>query len=116
MRVNFVVREDGPESLVCEAELVFDDEYVTGPAVPGGVPVVGLNPFHGLKLVGFSLWRGVEGEIYVTVPSRPFGVSTERRYFDYVRDVEPGSGRVKALKEWILDAYLKSRSESQVRT
>ncbi len=55
---SFVQREDGPERLVCEAELVF-------PATAGILA--------GLKLVGFSLWRSPEGEIYVTFPSRAFG-------------------------------------------
>ena len=40
MRVQFVERENGPERLVCEAEVFFDD-----------------GPLAGMKLVGFSLWR-----------------------------------------------------------
>ena len=66
-------QEDGPERLVCEAELVF-------PSTAGILA--------GLKLVGFSLWRSPEGEIYVTLPSRAFGAGNERRFFDYLRSVE----------------------------
>ena len=68
MRVVFVERENGPERLVCDAEMVFE----------GG-------PFEGMKLVGFSLWRSAEGEVFVTFPARPFGVGGERRYFDLLR-------------------------------
>jgi len=57
MKVQFVQRENGPERLVCEAEVVFDE---------GG-------PLTGMKLVGFSLWRSPDGEVYVTFPSRAFG-------------------------------------------
>jgi hypothetical protein len=65
MRVHFVQKENAPERLVCEAELVFDEES------PG--------PLTGMKLVGFSLWRSPEGEVYVTFPSRAFGAGNERR-------------------------------------
>ncbi|HXB57209.1 MAG TPA: hypothetical protein VN461_20765 [Vicinamibacteria bacterium] len=61
---NFVQREGGPERLVSEAELVF-------PATAGILA--------GLKLVGFSLWKSPEGEIYVTFPSRAFGAGSDRR-------------------------------------
>ncbi len=87
---NFVQRE-GSERLVCEAELVF-------PATAGILA--------GLKLVGFSLWKSPEGEIYVTFPSRAFGAGTDqRRYFDYLRPAEPGNGSAKALKDAIVAAY-----------
>ena len=64
MHVEFVRKDGGPERLVCEAELVFDSEV----------------PLTGMKLVGFTLWRSPEGEVYVTFPSRAFGVGNERRY------------------------------------
>ncbi len=92
MHVEFVERTNGPERLVCEAELVFDE--------PG--------PLQGLKLVGFSLWRGTNGEIYVTFPSRAFGAGSERRFFDYLRPVQPGDdarGDARRVKSWILDHY-----------
>ena len=42
----------------------------------------------GMKLVGFSLWKSPEGELYVTFPSRAFGGGSERRFFDFLRGVE----------------------------
>ena len=92
---NFVSREGGPERLVCEAEVVF-------PSMAGILA--------GLKLVGFSLWRSPEGEIYVTFPSRAFGAGSERRYFDYLRSVEGTAEAVKAVKAWILDEYRKAEA------
>ena len=41
-----------------------------------------------MKLVGFSLWRSAEGEVYVTFPSRAFGASNDRRYFEFLRSAE----------------------------
>src|SRR6266571_112407 len=72
MRVQFVKRESAPERLVCEAEVVFDEE----------------GPLKGMKLVGFSLWRSAEGEVYVTFPSRAFGAGNERKYFDFLRSAD----------------------------
>ena len=47
VRVLFIQRENGPERLVCEAELIFGD-----------------GPLADLKLVGFCLWNGADGETY----------------------------------------------------
>ena len=91
MRVQFVGRENGPERLVCEAEVVFDEE-----------------PLTGMKLIGFSLWRSPEGEVYVTFPARSFGVGNERRYFDYLRSVEGAAAEVKRVKAWILEEFRAS--------
>ena len=90
MRVQFVQKENGPERLVCEAEVVFDEQA---------------GPLTGMKLVGFSLWRSPEGEVYVTFPSRAFGAGTERKYFDYLRAIDGSAETVKAVKAWILDEY-----------
>jgi hypothetical protein len=95
MRVQFVNKDNGPERLVCEAELLFDEE-----------------PLSGMKLVGFSLWKSPEGEVYVTFPSRAFGAGNERRYFDYLRSTEGSASEVKKVKTWILEAYRASRSEA----
>ena len=67
MRVVFVERSNGPERLVFEAEA---------------------GPLAGMKLVGFSLWRSAEGEVFVSLPARPFGAGGERRYFDLLRSVQ----------------------------
>ena len=92
MRVQFVEKENGPERLVCEAEIVFDED----------------GPLAGMKLVGFSLWRSPDGDVFVTFPSRAFGAGSERRYFDYLRSMEGTGGEAKRVKGWILDAYRAS--------
>ena len=88
MHVQFVARENGPERLVTEAEVHFED-----------------GPLAGMRLVGFSLWRSPEGEVYVTFPSRAFGAGGERRYFDYLRAQDGDGETVKRVKAWIIDAY-----------
>ena len=90
MQVQFVARENGPERLVTEAEVHFED-----------------GPLAGMRLVGFCLWRSPEGELYVTFPSRAFGAGSERRYFDYLRAINSDGEVVKGVKAWIVDAYRK---------
>ena len=94
MRVVFVERESAPERLVCEAEIVFESES---------------GPLAGMKLVGFSLWRSPEGEVYVTFPSRPFGSGSERRFFDYLRSVEGSAADAKRVKAWMVEQFRASR-------
>src|SRR5205085_9131585 len=89
MRVQFVERQNGPERLLCEGEIVFEQE----------------GPLAGMKFVGFSVWRGQEGEMFVTFPARSFGISGERRFFDMLRPVEAGSSEPRRVKDWILDEY-----------
>ncbi len=92
MKVQFSEREGAPERLVCEAEIHFDDE----------------GPLAGMRLVGFSLWRSPEGEVYVTFPSRAFGAGSERRFFDYLRAIDGTAEPVKRVKAWILGEYNRS--------
>jgi len=94
MRVQFVEKQNGPERLVCDAEVVFDQD----------------DPLVGMKLVGFSLWRSTDGDVYVTFPSRAFGAGSERKYFDYLRSTEGQSADVKRVKDWILGEYRASRA------
>jgi hypothetical protein len=93
MRVQFVEKVNGPERLVCDAEVLFDED-----------------PLTGMKLVGFSLWRSTDGDVYVTFPSRAFGAGTERKYFDYLRSAEGLSAEVKRVKDWILGEYRATRA------
>ena len=93
MRVQFVDKVNGPERLVCDAEILFDED-----------------PLTGMKLVGFSLWRSTDGDVYVTFPSRAFGAGTERKFFDYLRSAEGLSAEVKRVKDWILGEYRASRA------
>jgi hypothetical protein len=62
MRVQFVQRGGAPEKLICEAEILFDDGVLGG-----------------MKLVGFSLWRGGDDQVFVTFPARAFGSEGDRR-------------------------------------
>ena len=94
MRVQFVEKVNGPERLVCDAEVVFDQE----------------EPLVGMKLVGFALWRSADGDVYVTFPSRAFGATTERKFFDYLRSTEGQSADVKRVKDWILGEYRATRA------
>ncbi|HVO09704.1 MAG TPA: hypothetical protein VMX54_03020 [Vicinamibacteria bacterium] len=94
MRVVFVERENAPERLVCEAEIVFESES---------------GPLAGMKLVGFSIWRSPEGEFYVTFPSRAFGAGGERRFFDFLRSVEGQAADSKRVKAWILEQFRATR-------
>jgi len=96
MRVNFVVRESAPERVLCEAELLFESES---------------GPLAGMKLVGFSLWRSPEGEVYVTFPSRASGSGSDRRFFDYLRSAEGNGVDAKRVKAWILDEFRASREQ-----
>ncbi len=90
MRVQFVHKGNGPERLVCDAEMVFDEE----------------GPLEGMKLVGFSLWRGADGDTFVTFPARAFGVGTDRRFFDLLRPIEgPAQDQIRRVKSWIIDQY-----------
>jgi hypothetical protein len=93
MRVQFVEKANGPERLVCEAEILFDD-----------------GPLAGMKLVGFSVWRSAEGDLYVTFPSRAFGTANDRKYFDYLRSIEPGAAGSRKVKDWVLEEYRTARA------
>jgi hypothetical protein len=92
MRVQFIYRENGPEKLVCDAEIVFDD-----------------GALKGMKLVGFALWQSPEGQLSVTFPSRAFGAGSDRKYFDFLRSVEGVAADPKRVKAWILEQYEASR-------
>jgi hypothetical protein len=93
MRVQFVNKENGPERLVCDAEIVFEED----------------GALAGMKLVGFSMWRGADGDVYVTFPSRAFGGATERKFFDYLRAVDASGTAVRRVKDWILEEYRATR-------
>jgi hypothetical protein len=90
MRVEFVEKPNGPERLVCEAEVVFEAEA---------------GPLAGMKLVGFSVWRSAEGELFVSLPARAYGSGEDRRYFDLLRSVEGSSADTRRVKAWILEQY-----------
>ena len=89
MRIEFVDRDNGPERLLCEAELMFETE----------------GPLAGMKLVGISLWRGADGETYVTFPARAFGAGSDRKYFDFLRASDGSLSDSRRVKAWIVEEY-----------
>lgn len=107
MRVSFTKPKSRgssavPENLLAEAEVFFD-----AMTVDASHPVP--SPFASLKLVGFGVWTGDRG-IFVTFPSRAFGMGSERRFFDYLRAADPGDSEAARsalyrVKRWIADEY-----------
>ncbi|MCU0241263.1 MAG: hypothetical protein MUF51_02430 [Vicinamibacteria bacterium] len=94
MHIRFVTKEHGPERLVSEAEIHFEEGFLAG-----------------MKLVGISLWRGADGDTYVTMPARAFGMGQERRFFDFLRSAEPGGTEdLKRVKAHILDEFRAQRA------
>ncbi len=89
MQVRFVPRTGGPDNLVCEAELVFEAQ----------------GPMAGMKLVGLSLWRGGDGDVRVTFPSRAYSSGADRRFFAYLRSDAGSPEDVKRVKAWILERF-----------
>jgi len=89
-----VTRENRPERLMAEAEIIFDEA----------------GPLERTKLVGFSIWRSPDGEPYVTFPARTVGLGQDRRYFDYLRSTDGASEPVNNVKAWILVEYKKSQA------
>jgi hypothetical protein len=93
MRVQFVEKAGGPERLVCDAEVMFEE-----------------FPLAGMKLVGFALWRTADGGLAVTFPSRAFGGGTERKFFEYLRSADGAVTDVRRVKDWILEEYRVTRA------
>jgi hypothetical protein len=61
--------------------------------------------FLGLKVAGFTLWdNGTEGT-GVQVPSRPFTINGERRYYSVLRSPNGDTTALDPLKQYILNAY-----------
>jgi hypothetical protein len=95
MHVEFVARDNGPDRLVCEAEIVFDED----------------GPLGGMKLVGFSLWRNTDRQVSVTFPARAFGAGGERRFFDLLRPAQGAApDLVRKVKNWIIEEYQARRA------
>lgn len=71
--------------------------------------------------MGFSLWRGANTEIFVTFPSRAFGVGNERRFFDYLRPADAdasGDARtaiVRPFKQFIVEAFHAYKAAAAAR-
>lgn len=90
MKIRFNVPQNGPDRLVSEVELIFDE-----------------GPLEGMKLVGLSVWKGSDdGDLYVTMPAREFGSGICRRYYDFLRTAESRNGAaLQRVKLWILSEF-----------
>ncbi len=106
MRVRIIERLSGPERLIAEAALAFDESD---------------GPLAGLELVGFALWRGTNSEIFVTFPSRAFGAGDNRRFFDYLRPTDAHAtddaraAVVRPFKQLIVDTFHAHQAEAASR-
>lgn len=95
MRVEFAPNDGTqPANKLAEAELIFEE-----------------GPLAGLKLVGFAVWGGPEGQTYCTLPSRAFGSGQDRRYFDYIRSVDGDHRETRRVKDMVLAAWKARQGE-----
>jgi hypothetical protein len=88
MRIRFRPAERGPQRLLSEAEIHFED-----------------GPLMGTRLLGFGVWRDPKGMLYVTFPSRAIVSGGQRRYIDYLRNLEGQDEAVRQVKAWIVEEY-----------
>ncbi len=86
--VRFAPRTGGPDNLVAEVELVFTS-----------------GRMQGLKLVGLSLWRGGDGELRCTFPSRAYSSGSDRRFFSYLRSDAGDAADVREFKRWVVGEF-----------
>lgn len=84
----FEPRDDQPDEVVAEAELVFDD----GDS----------RTLRGLTLVGFAVRMNEKREEFVTLPARAFGAGAKRAYYYYLRGENEAVTRFKTV---VLNAY-----------
>lgn len=95
MQIHFRPPKHGHPGLISEAEIHFEK-----------------GPLVGMRLVGFSVWRTAEGQLYVTFPSRTKGVGAERRHVEYLRSVGSDPETVRRVKAWIRGEYCKRSAAS----
>jgi hypothetical protein len=94
MTIKFTPNDKGnPPGKLADAELHFS----------GG-------PLDGLKLVGFSIWERKTSGRNVTVPSRQYVVSGERRSYALLRPIIDSASQDR-LRDLILDAYKEHEAE-----
>ena len=90
MRILFSPRQGSqPEKLMASAEIVFDD-----------------GPLAGMKLVGFSIWKGKGDAPFVSFPSRAMqGQGSGKKFYEFLRSVGGDVKEARRVKEWILEQY-----------
>lgn len=91
MNIHFHPRSEGPEQYCAEAEIHFGAET---------------PPLNGCKLVGFLLWTQADGHIDVIVPSRSWGVGSNRQTIPLLRSINTETPLVMVrLRAAILSAW-----------
>lgn len=93
MIVKIVLNDRGnPPRKLADAELLFTD---------------GDGVLAGLRLIGFGIWQGRDGQPQVTLPARQYSVNGERRSYSLLRPTVEGAGQSaqEALREAIVIAY-----------
>lgn len=97
MKITFPQRDKKPHNLLADVEL----EFETG-------------DLAGLKYTGIALWRGKDGGIGCTFPSRKSGEGTEAKYWDYLRTIGRDAGPIKRLKAKIVEAWESEQGEAHI--
>ncbi len=100
MDIKIIPNDKGvPAGKLADAELVFIDGELAG-----------------LKLVGFTIWQGLErGEHNVTFPARQYSLNGERRTFALPRPVLDASA-LDRVREQVLDAFAEFERQAAVTT
>ncbi len=96
MYINFVQpAEDAASNKLADVELIFEKG----------------EPLAGLKLVGFSLWKNASGVLFVTMPSRAFGVGAKRTYYDFLRSARERRRDTQDLRDAIIKRWKEQHLE-----
>ena len=99
MVVKIVPNDSGtPAGKLADAELHFSD-----------------GPLAGLKLVGFAVWEGRNGEHNVTLPVRQYTVNGERRRYILLRPVDD-TGSTDTLRDEIARAFEETEAARSAAT
>lgn len=94
MLLSFSQPHDAPANVVAEAEIAFEEG----------------TPLAGLKLCGITIRRDSDQKLFVTLPAKSFGTGNERRYFDWLRSVQPMSSQEgrdarDRFRSWVLQEF-----------
>jgi DNA-binding cell septation regulator SpoVG len=97
MRLEFQKNTGKPVKMVARAEVFFDADDI----------------FHGLKLTGFSIWKGDKG-LFVSLPAREYDSKDGKKYWDFLSNADPHDKKSTwKLKDHILSEYKKFVGEPE---
>jgi hypothetical protein len=89
--VKIIPNEKGsPPGKLADAEVIFEAEA---------------GPLSGMRLLGFAVWEGRNGDKNVTFPVRQFSVNGNRRSFVLLRPSTEDRSAQNGIRKCILDAY-----------